>query len=353
MLAIRGAYQALDTQLAEQVAALKVQREASEAKGRELERKGAALDAKQTQLEEREAELQCREERLEEQIRPLRERSSDVLHLNIAGERQQSVRRSTLCQVPGSMLATQFSGRWDEGGKDQDGRLFINFPPDIFLPLLDFLREKEIDMADRRNPLAAPAVSDEKSSDFLHMTEFLGIPRSLLFAPLFFKMVVREGGDSCIALDAQRLHVDVNSFWRATILLESSFEIPSYEVVVEHVEYPEIGWAIVDLPADVQAEKGVGDDFNFWGLDGESGFLHGGHGEDEPTECRWQDNDVVRCTLDRKVGLMRFFVNDVEAVDCRRPLPEEKLSPAIMGIGKWSFRLPECLGGRPLRIQAP
>ena len=40
----------------------------------------------------------------------------DIIHLNIGGQKLTTA-RSTLCQVEGSLLATMFSGRWEDSLK--------------------------------------------------------------------------------------------------------------------------------------------------------------------------------------------------------------------------------------------
>ena len=65
---------------------------------------------------------------------------SDVLTLNLGGEKVVQRWRSTLCVVEDSFLAARFSGRWERGlDRDEEGRHFINYPPYLFMPLLDYL----------------------------------------------------------------------------------------------------------------------------------------------------------------------------------------------------------------------
>ena len=67
---------------------------------------------------------------------------SDVLTLNIGGEETVETLRSTLTPATGSKLAEMFSGRWDESlPKSKDGSFFIDREPELFLPLLRFLRD--------------------------------------------------------------------------------------------------------------------------------------------------------------------------------------------------------------------
>jgi len=94
--------------------------------------------------------LSVQEERLQTERRTLEEEKervfcgndmSDILQLNIGGIKTVAVQRGTLCAVEGSMLASSFSGRWDDSlPKDNAGAFFIDFDPELFLPLLEYLR---------------------------------------------------------------------------------------------------------------------------------------------------------------------------------------------------------------------
>lgn len=65
-----------------------------------------------------------------------------VLHLNVGGTRMDVLRR-TLTSVEGSMLASRFSGRWDESlERDDAGYFFIDQRPRHFEILLNILRDR-------------------------------------------------------------------------------------------------------------------------------------------------------------------------------------------------------------------
>ena len=54
---------------------------------------------------------------------------NDIIHLNVGGHKL-TTKRSTLCQVEGSLLASMFSGRWEDSlERDQDGAIFFDFNP--------------------------------------------------------------------------------------------------------------------------------------------------------------------------------------------------------------------------------
>ena len=53
----------------------------------------------------------------------------DIIELNVGGT-HFDVLRHTLCLVDGSLLASLFSGRWEDNLKmDKNGRVFLNFDP--------------------------------------------------------------------------------------------------------------------------------------------------------------------------------------------------------------------------------
>mmetsp|Transcript_20206 Transcript_20206/g.57952 ORF Transcript_20206/g.57952 Transcript_20206/m.57952 type:complete len:332 (+) Transcript_20206:35-1030(+) len=106
---------------------------------------------------------------------------NDILTLNVAGEGKISVLRRTLCLVEGSMLATQFSGRWDGGiPRDADGDIFIDLPYDLFKALVDFLRIKS--MQSMNDPLLCVTTCDccadpklVQTRDFQRMVDYYGL----------------------------------------------------------------------------------------------------------------------------------------------------------------------------------
>lgn len=73
---------------------------------------------------------------------PHAESEDCVIRLNVGGDATVEVLRSTLCLVTGSRLAALFGRGWDRRlPKDEHGRVFMDSRPDVFLPLVDFLRE--------------------------------------------------------------------------------------------------------------------------------------------------------------------------------------------------------------------
>jgi hypothetical protein len=98
---------------------------------------------------------------------------NDIIHLNVGGHKL-TTKRSTLCQVEGSLLASMFSGRWEDSlERDQDGAIFFDFNPQYFLVILDYLRAKKI--ATPENPVPLPKVPEDQAKNFNNLLEYLGL----------------------------------------------------------------------------------------------------------------------------------------------------------------------------------
>ena len=108
-----------------------------------------------------------------ERMKALTMSDNDIIHLNIGGQKL-TTKRSTLCQVENSLLATMFSGRWEDSlERDQDGAVFLDFNPQYFVLILDYLREKRI--AQPGKPIPLPKVADDQSERFNNLLQYLGL----------------------------------------------------------------------------------------------------------------------------------------------------------------------------------
>ena len=97
----------------------------------------------------------------------------DIINLNVGGTKLTTL-RSTLCQVEDSLLATMFSGRWQNNiRRDQDGAVFFDFNPQDFILILDYLRVKKIETPD--NPPSLPKVPEDQSESFNSLVRYLGV----------------------------------------------------------------------------------------------------------------------------------------------------------------------------------
>ena len=143
------------------------------------------LDQRQKELDRQENMIRKERKALEEERKlygATKGNSYDVIHLNVGGVRMD-VLRLTLTSVGNSVLASQFSGRWDDSlVKDRDGNFFIDQPVEIFAPLVNFLRSTLCESpGGQTDPQPPPSLETtfgkdkEKYTHFLRMTEYYGM----------------------------------------------------------------------------------------------------------------------------------------------------------------------------------
>ena len=106
----------------------------------------------------------------------MEDNNDDIIHLNVGGTIMAS-KRSTLCQVEGSMLASLFSGRWEDNvQRDDDGHIFFDYNPKLFAIVLDFLRAKKTETPGK--PASLPPVALDDAVNFRHLVDFLCVDQS-------------------------------------------------------------------------------------------------------------------------------------------------------------------------------
>ena len=100
-------------------------------------------------------------------------KDDDIINLNVGGKKI-TTKRSTLCQVKGSLLASMFSGRWEESlSRDENGRIFFDWNPQHFVLILEYLRGKTI--ATPKNPSPLPKIPEDQTKSFQNLVEYLGL----------------------------------------------------------------------------------------------------------------------------------------------------------------------------------
>ena len=109
-------------------------------------------------------------------------KDDDIIHLNVGGKKI-TTKRSTLCQVKGSLLASMFSGRWEGSlSRDENGRIFFDWNPQYFVFILDYLRAKILATSD--NPAPLPKVPEDQRKNFLNLVEYLGLSSEIVPADI-------------------------------------------------------------------------------------------------------------------------------------------------------------------------
>ena len=105
-----------------------------------------------------------------------RVKMSDIIRLNIGGEKFMTTRAS-VTRVPRSALALLFNGRWEHKlNNDFDGYLYFDFNPQHFRYLLEQLRTLEDVNSCVFHP---PSTSAAVSLSFNRMLKKLGFPLSV------------------------------------------------------------------------------------------------------------------------------------------------------------------------------
>jgi hypothetical protein len=97
---------------------------------------------------------------------------SAVIKLNVGGK-NIDLKRSTVVQVR-SRLAWILSGRWDHVlPKDRDGRLFFDYDPEWFEPIINHLRD--LGLQDPHKPIPGPPVATEHQYAFHFLVQYFGL----------------------------------------------------------------------------------------------------------------------------------------------------------------------------------
>ena len=170
-----------------------------QAKNAELQDKNAELlQAKNAELETKCDELKTKNDELQAEIaagdksskkkskreskKASKVQDNDIIQLNIGGEKV-TTERCTLCQVKGSLLAKMFSGPpSDDLKRDEDGAIFLDYNPEHFRLILDYLRAKKI--AQPGESIALPKVAEDKLAHFNDVLQKLGLNDEIVAAEI-------------------------------------------------------------------------------------------------------------------------------------------------------------------------
>ena len=106
--------------------------------------------------------------------------SDDIINLNVGGKKLTTLRPTLKSrQVEDSLLATMFSGRWEDNiTRDKDGAVFFfDFNPQHFILILDYLRIKKIETPE--NPPPFPKVPEDQEERFYSLVQYLGLSQEI------------------------------------------------------------------------------------------------------------------------------------------------------------------------------
>jgi hypothetical protein len=219
------------------------------------------LRQRERELEDRERELEHREKALQLE-NPFKGTCSDVLRLSVTGTRMDLLRR-TLTAVEGSLLAAQFSGRWDDNlPVDKDGRILINQPHELFKPMIDFLLDKECE-----TPLTGKAVSPHfddarMKMRFYRMVEYYQMTLGV-YPFTVCKVNSPEGIGSVVGSHPDYAVESTSGFASFAVVPENDHprRILSFEVTVGTFTSISVGWSVAnvkDIYTEFPEGRGVG-----------------------------------------------------------------------------------------------
>lgn len=94
-------------------------------------------------------------------------------------------------QFRDTYLAGLFNGRWESKiHRDKDGRVFLDFIPDIFRYLLDYLTDMRMSQSSSHTPL--PRIPDSHSTRFRVLLQHLGLEEAIYGSPKCFSRLLKS-----------------------------------------------------------------------------------------------------------------------------------------------------------------
>jgi hypothetical protein len=198
------------------------------------------MKKREQELERREEELKKLKTRLEEEY-PNHGEADDVLDLSIGGT-PVTVLRRTLTQIDGSMLASKFSGRWDDSvTKDANGRFFIDQNFYLFEPLLDYLRELSCQTELTKFPRSPTFDDDNLQRKFNTMVDYYGMTLGVFPISCY-----RYDNGNKLVADYPFMEIsssEKTTYWLMPKDSSHGRNVKSYEISLGQHSTVQIGWA--------------------------------------------------------------------------------------------------------------
>jgi BTB/POZ domain len=172
-------------------------------------------------------------------------RGTDVVHLNVGGSTKISVLRSTLACMEGSMLATRFSGRWDDTlQKDREDNFFIDQPAELFVPMIEFLQCK---VRESLQPAAYPLLSPEDfGGSFNQFRKFADLVEYYGMTPVVLPPVIHYFGahEDDVLVSGHRVDAKKQVTCELVPRPWDKRRIRSFEITVGTITSLQVGWAV-------------------------------------------------------------------------------------------------------------
>ncbi|GMH33798.1 hypothetical protein BSKO_01632 [Bryopsis sp. KO-2023] len=213
---------------------------------RNVEQSAQELEAEKERIAAKEQELE-EEKKLMERY-PVAD--DDVVELNVQGKIMTTL-RGTLTEIPNNGLACLFNGRWeDKIHRDKEGRVFLDFIPQLFRVLLDYLTTLRLARPTDEIPL--PKLAGHKALEFQIMVRHLGLEEALFGSPQCFSRILKS---SSVMLSDDCMVATSDSDGMCFALGEGVYSDEKVEFVFE-IQKLEEPWMFLGIIKDSEAIPG-------------------------------------------------------------------------------------------------
>ena len=236
----------------------------------------------------------------------------DIINLNVGGEKI-TTKRSTLCQVQGSLLASMFSGRWEKSlARDENGRIFFDFNPQYFVFILDYLRAKKISTPE--NPAPLPKVPEEQVKNFNNLVEYLGLSDEIIPADIVPDDKFNLHSSGVTLIEGGKVAVHDSNAGHKYVLGENIYREGVVKLKLKIESFQNNHWMLVAMVKGDVVPNGN----NSYGWTGSYGWALGNTGQVHKEGSSSNDNTLTNLT---KQGDTVELVLDFDAAKLSLHLP--------------------------------
>ena len=176
--------------------------------------------------------------------------NDDIIQLNVGGQKFTTT-RFTLRQVNGSLLDTMFSRNWTHGLKrDQDGAIVLDFNPEHFGWILNYLRAKKISTPEKLPVL--PKVPKDERKNFKILLKYLGLSDEINLPIVRLSEKFSLHGSKVSLQESGRVAAHDSSQAHTYVLGENVYQYGTISFKLKLESFQDNNWILVGLvKADV------------------------------------------------------------------------------------------------------
>ena len=230
--------------------------------------------------------------------------NDDIIQLNVGGQKFTTT-RFTLRQVNGSLLDTMFSRNWTHGLKrDQDNAIVLDFNPEHFGWILNYLRAKKISTPEKLPVF--PKVPQDERKNFNILLKYLGL--SKMSVDRFYMR-----SSSVILQDDRRVAVHDSTRGHTYVLGENIYQSGTIRFKLKLESLQNNHWILVGI---VKADVVPKDSSSYswpgaygWAL-GDTGqeYQNGVHRHNNNVKGQSKQGDTVELVLDCDSGKLSLYL---------------------------------------------